>query len=182
MPNLRVIRPADANETAAAWALALRRLDGPTALVLTRQNLPIFEGTALGKGVERGAYVLEKEQGGEPEILLLASGSEVSLALEAAKLLKAKGVRARVVSMPCWDLFEQQPEEYRRSVLPPAVRRRLAIEAAVPFGWDRYVGPEGRIHGISRFGISAPLKEISKLFGFTPDVIASEALELLGKS
>lgn len=179
IPNLRLIRPAEANETAAAWALALRRTDGPTALVLTRQNLPVYEEACLGKGSERGAYVLEKETGGDPQLILIASGSEVSLARDAAKLLKAKGLRVRVVSMPSWDLFEEQPESYRHSVLPPQVKNRLAIEAGSPFGWERYVGDAGKVHGITRFGASAPIKDLAKYFGFTPEVIAAEAEQMM---
>jgi transketolase len=179
LPNLRVIRPAEANETAAAWALALRRTDGPTALVLTRQNLPIYDEACLGKGPERGGYILEKESGGDPQLILLASGSEVSLARDAAKLLKAKGFRVRVVSMPCWDLFDEQPEEYRRYVLPPHIKRRFAVEAASPFGWEHFVGESGRVHGLTRFGASAPLKDLQKHFGFTPEVIAAEAEKMM---
>jgi transketolase len=179
IPNLRLIRPADANETAAAWALALERTDGPTALVLTRQNLPVFDETAPGKGPERGGYIIDRESGGEPEIILIATGSEVSLARDAAKLLREKGTRVRVVSMPSWDVFDAQPEEYRASVLPRSVKRRLAIEAASPFGWEHFVGEAGRTYGIRRFGASAPLKDVAKHFGYTPEKVAQAAEEML---
>jgi transketolase len=179
IPNLSVIRPADANETAAAWALALERTDGPTALILTRQNLPIMEETVLDWGVERGGYVLQREEGGEPQILLIATGSEVSLARDAGKLLQKKGVRVRVVSLPSWDHFDGQEEAYRASVLPRNVERRLAIEAASPFGWEHFVGSRGRIHGIRTFGASAPLKDLQKHFHFTPEAVAAEAEKLL---
>jgi transketolase len=179
IPNLSLIRPADANETVAAWALALTRTDGPTALILSRQNLPIYEETVFGKGSERGGYVIERETGGEAQLILLASGSEVSLARDAARLLRDKGTRVRVVSLPSWDVFEAQPEEYRRSVLPPAVKRRLAVEAASPFGWERYVGDAGAVWGMRRFGASAPLKDLQKHFGFTPEALAEEAERLL---
>ena len=179
IPNLSVIRPADANETTAAWALALERKDGPTALILSRQNLPIYEETALGRGSERGGYVIEKETGGDAQLALIATGSEVSLARDAAKLLRDKGVRVRVVSLPSWDVFEAQPESYRHSVLPPSLTRRLSIEAGVPFGWDRYVGSAGRTHGIQRFGASAPIKDLQKLFGFTPEAVVAAAQALL---
>ncbi len=174
IPNLSVIRPADANETAAAWTLALERRDGPTALVLSRQNLPIYEETVPGKGSERGGYVIERETGGDAQIILIATGSEVSLARDAAKILREKGTRVRVVSMPSWDVFDAQPEAYRASVLPREVKRRLAIEAGTPFGWEHYSGENGRIHGIRRFGASAPLKDLQKLFGFTPEAVAAE--------
>lgn len=179
IPNLSVIRPADANETATAWALALERKDGPTALILTRQNLPIYEETTHGKGSERGGYVIEKESGGEADLALIATGSEVSLAREASRMLRERGVRVRVVSLPSWDVFEAQPQSYRDSVLPPNLTRRLAVEAGVPFGWERYVGREGRTHGIQRFGASAPIKDLQQLFGFTPEAVVSAAEALL---
>jgi transketolase len=177
IPNLTVIRPADANETAEAWRAALQHRHGPVALALTRQALPILEETAqrAREGLPRGAYVLADPPEGDPEIILLATGSEVALALEANRQLAAKGIRARVVSMPCWELFDEQPREYRESVLPPALRKRLAIEAAAPLGWHKYVGLEGQIHGLERFGASAPYKDLAKAFGFTPEVVAERA-------
>jgi transketolase len=180
IPNLRVLRPADANETAAAWACALEHTSGPTALLLTRQNLPIFEETAFGRGPERGGYILEREAGNRrPDIILIASGSEVALARDAARILREKGKAVRVVSLPCWELFEEQPLEYQEEVLAPPVTHRLAIEAASPFGWERYVGREGRAYGIRRFGASAPYKVIAEKLGFTAGAIVEEALEIL---
>jgi transketolase len=183
MPHLTVMRPADANETAAAWGLALRNTRGPTALVLTRQNLPVYAETVLGKGPERGGYVVdwESEPRGKPDLLFLATGSEVSLVREAAKLLRTRGVRPRVVSLLSWELFEAQPPEYRDQVLPPAVSRRLAVEAAATFGWERWVGREGRIFGLDRFGASAPAKVIAEKLGFTPENIAKVAAEVLAR-
>ncbi len=181
IPNLWVIRPADARETAAAWVLALRRTDGPTAIALTRQKLPILEGTGLGTGVERGGYVLEREEGdGPPDIILLSSGSEVSVAIEAAKILRQqKRVRTRVVNLACWELFESQPADYRESVLPRAVTRRVAVEAASRLGWERWIGSEGLVVGLDRFGASAPYKTIAEKLGFTGEHVASVASRLL---
>jgi transketolase len=168
IPNMTVLRPADPAETGAAWVAAMRNTKGPTALLLTRQNLSVLDRSAdaPASSVERGAYTLWQSGPGEPEVLLLASGSEVGLALEAAKTLAA-GCCVRVVSMPSWDLFERQPAAYRDEVLPPGCRVRLAIEAGSPMGWDRYVGPEGRVLGLPRFGASAPFKVLTEKFGFT---------------
>jgi transketolase len=183
IPGLTVFRPADANETAEAWRVAIGHRHGPVALALTRQALPVLEGTAqkAREGVSRGAYVLLDPAEGDPEILLLATGSEVSITLEAGKALAGKGTRVRVVSMPSWELFDEQPEEYRHSVLPPEVRKRLAVEAAVPFGWHKYVGLDGIVHGIERFGASAPYKALAKEFGFTPEDVVKRAEGLLGR-
>ena len=179
IPNLWVVRPAEANETAAAWAIALERKDGPTALLLTRQGLPIRDDTGLGHGAEHGGYVLEKEEGdGAPDIILIASGSEVSVTREAAQALRDKGSRPRVVSLPCWELFDRQDAAYRESVLPPGVSRRLAVEAASPFGWERYVGSEGAIHGIDGFGASAPIADLAEKYGYTSTQIAAAAQKL----
>jgi transketolase len=131
--------------------------------------------------VEKGAYILHDPEGGTPEVLLLATGSEVSLALESAKKLGEEGIRARVVSMPSWELFDAQPKDYQESVLPPTVRKRLAIEAAIPFGWHKWVGPEGAIHGIERFGASGAYKDLLKAFGFTPEAVIERVKKLLGK-
>jgi len=173
IPNLTVIRPADANETAEAWRVAIEHRHGPVALALTRQGLPILEETAkhAREGVARGAYVLSDPAEGEPEIILMATGSEVWVTLEAARQLAGKGIRVRVVSMPSWELFDQQPKEYQESVLPSAIRKRLAVEAAAPFGWDKYTGLDGEIHAIQRFGASAPYKQLQKEFGFLPEDI-----------
>jgi transketolase len=182
IPNLNVMRPADAIETAEAWRVAISNPHQPTALALTRQNLPILQETAerAREGVQRGAYVL-RDPAGEPEIVLIATGSEVSLALDSAKALDGQGIRARVVSMPSWELFEAQPREYRDSVLPPTVRKRLAIEAAIPFGWSRWVGDEGEVHGIERFGASGAYKDLVKAFGFVPEAVVDHVRKMLGK-
>jgi transketolase len=182
VPDLVVLRPADANETVAAWRVAIGRRHGPTALSLTRQKLPVLEATAAksAEGVARGAYVLADPPDGErPEVLLLATGSEVAVALEAHGKLADRGVPSRVVSMPSWELFAEQPEAYQREVLPPTVTRRLAIEAGASLGWHRWVGLEGAVHAVDRFGTSAPWKDIAEAFGFTGDRIAGKALELL---
>jgi transketolase len=183
IPGLLVIRPADANETAEAWRVAILHRNAPTALALTRQNLPILEETAkkAREGVAKGGYVLSDPAAGDPEIILMATGSEVWLAVEAAKQLAAKGTKARVVSLPCFELFDQQPAAYKESVLPDKLRKRLAIEAASPFGWARYVGLDGAVHGIDRFGASAPYKDLQKAFGFLPEDVVKAAEGLLGR-
>ena len=182
IPNLVMIRPADANETAAAWRVALERRDGPTGLALTRQKLPVLFETNRNPAdtVARGAYVLA-DSSGIPEVLLIASGSEVHVALEARDLLAQKGVAVRVVSMPSWELFDAQPASYRESVLPPQVTARLAIEAGVTQGWARYVGLAGDVLGLDRFGASAPYKVLLEQFGFTAETVVGRALRLLGK-
>ncbi|BCU82513.1 transketolase [Polycladomyces abyssicola] len=182
IPGLKVIRPADANETMAAWRLAMEEQDGPTALILTRQNLPVLEGTAeLAKdGVRRGAYVMSEATNGRPQAILIATGSEVSLAVQAQKQLAEKGIHVRVVSMPCRERFDQQSEEYRQSVLPKEVSVRVAIEAAHPMGWDRYVGERGAVIGVDRFGASAPGSLVMKEYGFTVDRVVAQVEQLLG--
>ncbi len=182
IPNLTVVRPADANETSAAWRLAIENREGPTALILTRQGLPVLEGTAemARSGVERGAYVLEDCQG-KAELILIATGSEVALAVDTREELAAEGVTARVVSMPSWERFQQQDAEYRNHVLPPGCRVRLAIEAASTFGWERWVGLDGGIVGIDRFGASAPAPALAEEYGFTPVKVAQRARELLAR-
>jgi len=180
IPHLQVIRPADANETVAAWRVALERRDGPTGIVLTRQSLPILERdeSAIGD-LEQGAYVVRDAPGGAPDVILMATGSEVHLALEAREMLAEEGVGARVVSMPSWERFESQPESYRQEVLPPEVTARLAVEAASPLGWDRYVGRRGVVMGIDRFGASASYPDLMKEFGFTGEGVAERALEIV---
>ena len=180
IPHLTVIRPADAVETAVAWRVALERRHGPTALALTRQKVPVLDRSRLAsaEGLTRGAYVLAGEEG-EPDLILIASGSEVHVALEAREILARRGVRARVVSMPSWELFEEQPEEYRKAVLPSSVPLRLAIEAGVCQGWEKYVGPFGEIMGVERFGASAPYKVLAEKFGFTPQHVAERALAMM---
>jgi transketolase len=182
IPNLVVVRPADANETAAAWAVAVERSDGPTALVLSRQGLPVLEGTASGAadGVARGAYVVAEAAGGAADLTLVATGSEVSLALAARDLLAADGLAARVVSMPSWELFDRQPADYRSATLPTEVPT-LAVEAGVSRGWREYVGASGAVHAVDRFGASAPGKVVAQHYGFTAEAVAAAARELLGR-
>jgi transketolase len=181
IPGLTVLRPADANETVACWRLALER-KGPVALVLTRQNLPIIGDVGrVRAGVPRGAYVLAGGDSGQPDILLLATGSEVWVALSARELLAQRGLSARVVSMPSWELFEEQPQAYRDEVLPPTVRARVAVEAAATFGWHKYVGDHGDIVGLDRFGASAPGKVVYEKLGFTPEHVAERAGALVGR-
>lgn len=188
IPDLLVVRPADATETAMAWKIALERKDGPTVLVLTRQNLPILapreEHPQYGKlgpaaGTLRGGYVLSSPE--KPDVILIATGSEVSLALDAAQLLAQQDIAARVVSMPCRDIFDQQEQAYRDEVLPPAITARVVIEAAVSMSWEPYAGPHGRIIGIDHFGASGPFKELFRHFGFTPERVATATAELVHK-
>jgi transketolase len=181
MPNLHVFRPADANETAAAWKAAMERTAGPTAIVLTRQKIPVLppEKVFRDGNVYRGAYVLEDPGDGPPDVLLLASGSEVGVALAAGKLLAGEGVTARVVSMPCWERFEEQPPEYRQAVLPPHVPVRVSVEAGATFGWERYVGARGGSVGIDRFGASAPADRVFRELGITPEAVRDRAKSLL---
>ncbi|MFD2114463.1 transketolase [Paenibacillus yanchengensis] len=181
IPDLTVIRPADANETSAAWAYALENKENPVALVLTRQNLPILPGTAqeAREQVKKGAYVIADAANGKPQVQLLATGSEVQLALAAKQQLEQEGIAARVVSMPSWDLFEKQPKAYRQSVILPEVKARLAIEMAHPFGWHKYVGEDGDIVAIDRFGASAPGDRVIKEYGFTVENIVTRVKALL---
>jgi len=182
MPNLTLIRPADATETAAAWLAALRNRTGPTALLLTRQSLPVLDRAVYppASGVERGAYVLWQSAAGEPDLILMASGSEVALGLEAARQL-ASDTHVRVVSMPSWELFEKQPPAYREEVLPGACRARLAIEAGARMGWERYTGERGRVLAMDRFGASAPYKVLAEKFGFTAGNVVRIAREILAE-
>ena len=181
IPNLIVLRPADAAEVSVAYRVALETSDAPVAMILTRQGLPIVDRSehASAEGVARGAYTLIDAPNGDPAVILLASGSEVSLALAARKLLAERGVGARVVSMPSWELFDAQPAEYRESVLPRSVAARLAVEAAIAQGWEKYVGSTGDVVAMSGFGASAPAKALFERFGFTPQAIADRALALL---
>lgn len=183
MPELCVIRPADANETAFAWQAAVERHDGPTMLVLTRQAVPIFDRGAMAsaEGLLRGAYVLIKEAGDRPDVILIASGSEVQLIVAARTRLAEQGIDTRVVSMPSWELFNAQSAAYRDEVLPPGVKSRLAVEAATRFGWCQWVGDAGAVIGIDRFGASAPAKENFNRFGFTVDHVVAQAKALSGK-
>jgi transketolase len=184
IPNLTIIRPADANETAQAWKIALEKRDGPVALVLTRQNLPIYDRSTMGAaaGVVKGAYVLSDADKVYPDVILIGSGSEVQFAVEAQAKLAQQGIAARVVSMPSWELFKKQSDEYRDSVLPPSVTARVAIEAGVPQGWEQWVGPHGSVIGLERFGASAPYKIIYEHLGFTTDNVVLRALAAIDKS
>jgi transketolase len=183
IPNLIVLRPADANEVSEAWRVIMQMQHEPVALILTRQALPTIDRIkyAAASGVAKGAYVLADAPGGKPDVLLLASGSEVSLCLEAGEKLKTKGVRARVVSMPSWELFEHQSQEYRDSVIPPTVTARVCVEQASTFGWAAYAGLTGEIIGMTSFGASAPLKELQKKFGFTVDSVVAAATRQIQK-
>ncbi len=183
IPHLDVIRPADANETAAAWRCAIRNTDHPTVLMFTRQNIPVLDPSlGMAEGVDRGAYVLADGPGGKADVILIGTGSEVHIALDAQKLLAEKGVTARVVSMPSWERFARQPQSYRDSVLPPAITARVAVEAGVTLGWQKWVGDRGVVVGVDRFGASAPYKEIYQHFGLTPERVADEALALLERA
>jgi transketolase len=183
IPNLVVIRPADAAETVEAWRAAMLRRDGPTLLVLSRQKLPVLERPPLGpaEGAGRGAYTLLDAPGGAPQAILIASGSELHVAVAAARLLQADRVRVRVVSMPSWELFAAQGEAYRNEVLPPNVKVRLGIEAASPFGWLRWVGDEGSMLAMEGFGASAPGERLFQEFKFTPERAAEIVRQLLAR-
>ncbi|MED1749241.1 transketolase [Bacillus zhangzhouensis] len=183
MPNLSVIRPADGNETAAAWKLAVSSTDKPTALVLTRQNLPTIDQAPekAYEGVEKGGYVVVEAADAQPEALLLASGSEVGLAIEAQKALEKEGIRTSVVSLPAWDRFDQQSDEYKESVLPKAVRARIAIEMGASLGWERYTGLDGDVIAIDKFGASAPGETIIEKYGFTVSNVVSRVKAKLNK-
>ncbi len=184
IPGLITLRPADANETAEAWRTILRQTDKPACLVLSRQPLPTLDRStyAAAAGVAKGAYVLADAGGGPPELILMASGSEVTLCVGAYEALAAEGVRIRLVSMPSWELFEAQDERYRRSVLPPETTARVAVEAAAALGWDRYVGPAGEVIAMHSFGASAPIKALQGKFGFTPEKVLEAARRQLGRT
>ena len=181
IPNLTVIRPADANEVTEAWRAALINKEGPTAMVFTRQNLPVLDRTecAPAEGLQRGAYVLWESADETPDVILIGTGSETQVALEAGRQLAAEGVRGRVISMPSWELFDRQPEEYRESVLPSDVRARVAVEAGIVLGWERYVGMDGAVVGMRSFGASAPGGLLYEKFGITADEVAAQARRLL---
>jgi transketolase len=180
-PNINVVRPADANETTLAWVFALEQEDGPCALVLSRQGLPILDPDAIPQdAVARGAYVLrESSKGAEPDLILIGTGSEVSICLDAAEALESDGVATRVVSMPCYDRFSEQDAAYRDAVLPPACRARVSVEAAATLGWERWVGEDGESVGMTGFGASAPQKDLYEHFGFTPDHVAERGKAVL---
>ncbi|MBM4148206.1 MAG: transketolase [Lentisphaerae bacterium] len=180
MPGMTVIRPSDPTETGAAWAAALRHKKGPVALLLSRQNIPVIDRTAnpAAANLEKGAYTLFQTAEGDPDLIIIASGSEVQLAIDSARALAAQA-RVRVVSMPSWEMFDRQPKEYRESVLPKACAKRIAIEAGVPFGWERYVGRCGKVVALNRFGASAPYKTLAEKFGFTTANVVATAKGLL---
>ncbi len=184
IPGLVTLRPGDANEVVEAWKVIMQRRHEPVALVLSRQALPTLDRTryAPPSGLAKGAYVLADPPRGEPEVILIGTGSEVSLCIAAYEALNAEGVRARVVSMPSWELFEKQPESYRESVLPPAITARVAVEQASTFGWATYVGPLGEVIGMKTFGASAPLKALQTKFGFTPERVVAAARETLARA
>jgi transketolase len=183
MPNMTVLRPGDANEVVEAYKVILQHQHGPCTLVLTRQAMPTYDRTkyAPASGVAKGAYVLADAAGGKPEVILMASGSEVTHCVDAYEKLKTDGIKARVVSMPSWELFEKQDAAYKESVLPASVIARVSIEMASTFGWDRYTGPKGKIIGMHSFGASAPLKDLLKKFGFGADSVVAAAKAVLGK-
>ena len=178
-PNINVVRPAGFNETALAWRFALSATDTPTALALSRQGVPVWDPAGVPRdAIERGAYVL-KDSDGEPDLILMGSGTEVHVANDALKLLEAEGVKVRLVSMPCLDRFEAQDAEYRDSVLPPSVTARVAVEAASPLGWHRWVGDRGAVVAMTTFGASAPAGALYKHFGFTGENVADVARGVL---
>ena len=184
VPGLLLLRPADANEVVEAWRVVMQRKHEPAALVLSRQPLPTFDRSkyAPASGVAKGAYVLADAPDGKPEVILMATGSEVSLCVTAYEQLKSEGVKARVVSMPSWGIFETQSDEYKRQVLPPAVKARVSVEAAATFGWSQYVGPTGKMIGMHSFGASAPIKDVLKKFGFTTEKVVEAAREAIALS
>jgi transketolase len=184
IPGLVVFRPADANEVVEAYRYIMQLRHQPAAIALSRQALPTFDRRkyASAAGAARGAYIMADTPGGPPEIILIASGSEVSLVVAAHETLTAQGIRSRVVSMPSWDVFEHQPPSYRDDVLPPTVKARIAVEQGSVLGWDRYAGAAGRIIGMKTFGASAPLKELQRKFGFEPERVVAAAMEVLGRA
>jgi len=183
MPNLVVLRPADANEVVEAWKIIAKLQHGPAALVLTRQAVPTFDRTkyAAASGTAKGAYILADAPSGKPDVILMATGSEVSLCVEAYERLKEEGVAARVVSMPSWEIFDQQDAAYKESVFPSSITARVSVEMAATFGWERYVGLKGRTMGMHRFGASAPLQDLLKFFGFTADNVVAEARKAMAE-
>jgi transketolase len=183
IPGLMTLRPADANEVIEAWKVIMKQTKEAVALILTRQALPTFDRTkyASAAGVARGAYIMADAEGGKPQVILMATGSEVYLCIDAYEKLKAEGVRARVVSIPSWDLFERQDQGYRDEVLPPDITARVTVEMASTFGWAKYAGPKGRIIGMHTFGASAPLKDLQKRFGFTTEAVLQAARDVIGK-
>jgi transketolase len=183
VPNMTVIRPADANETVEAWRIAVSNMNGPTTLVFSRQNLPVLDRSvcSAAAGLGRGGYILW-ESAPNPELILIATGSEVSLTLSAARKLTENGTKVRVVSLPSWEIFDRQPQEYRDSVLPPRITARVSVEAGIKLGWEHYVGLTGKIIGMDSFGASAPGPVLYEKFGFTVAKIIEAAKELLNRN
>jgi transketolase len=181
VPSLIVLRPGDANEVVEAWKVIMQLRHEPAALVLSRQNVPTLDRTkyASAEGLAKGAYILADAEDGKPEVILMGTGSEVSLCVSAYEQLKKEGVKARVVSMPSWEIFEHQDQSYREQVLPPEVTARVSVEQASTFGWSQYVGSAGKMIGMHTFGASAPLKELQKKFGFSPDKVLEAAREVI---
>jgi len=184
VPNLMVMRPGDANEVVEAWKVIMPLTHVPALLVLSRQAMPTLDRTkyAAASGVAKGAYVLSDAPGGKPEVILIGTGSELSLCVDAAERLTQEGVKVRVVSMPSWDLFEKQDEKYKESVFPSNVWARVSVEMGATLGWDRYVGPKGEMVGMHTFGASAPLKDLLKKFGFTTDAVIAAARKTLARN
>ena len=184
IPGMYVFRPADANEVAEAWRWTMRQTHHPVCLIMSRQNLPTFDRTKYGaaSGVAKGAYILADAEGGKPDVILIATGSEVALCVKAHEEMKAKGVKSRVVSMPSWELFEKQDQAYTDSVLPPDVNARVAVEQAAAFGWEKFVGRTGKVIAMNTFGSSAPLKDLLTKFGFTTEKIAEAAMEQIAQN
>jgi transketolase len=183
IPRLIVIRPGDANETSVAWQIAIESRSCPVALVLSRQNVPTLDRSqyAAADGLRRGAYVLAEAATGKPDLVLIGTGSELSLVVAARERLARQSIHARVVSMPSWELYDQQPKDYRDTIFPKSVPARLAVEAALPMGWHRYVGDHGDVISIERFGASAPGNVVMEKLGFTVDHVVERATTLLGK-
>jgi transketolase len=183
VPNMTVIRPADANETLEAWRVALTNTQGPTTLIFSRQNLPVLDRSvcAAAAGSRQGGYILW-DSPANPELILIATGSEVAMTLSAAQKLALEGISVRVVSLPSWEIFDQQPQEYRNKVLPPQVTARIAVEAGIKLGWEHYVGLQGKIIGMETFGASAPGPVLYEKFGFTADKIIAAVKELLQRT
>jgi transketolase len=181
IPGLVVLRPADANEVVEAWKVVMQLHHQPAVIILTRQDVPTFDRSKYApvSGVAKGAYILAESPGGRPDVLLLASGSEVALCVEAHERLTAQGIQSRVVSMPSWELFDDQDAGYRDSVLPPAVTARVSVEQASVFGWAKYVGADGQSIGMRSFGASAPLKDLQREFGFTVERVIEAAKDQL---
>jgi transketolase len=183
MPNMIVVRPGDANEVVEAYKVIMQLRHSPATLVLTRQALPTIDRSkfAPASGVAKGAYVLADAANGKPDVILMATGSEVQLCMAAYEKLKAEGINARVVSMPSWELFEKQDAAYRESVLPSGIAARVSVEMAATTGWERYVGAKGKMIGMHSFGASAPLKDVLRKFGFVAENVVAAAKEVLGK-